>query len=168
MANFNAEFKKILKNLEENISDKQALDIAKVEIFNLYNLFFDEITNLEQVVNDKITTIAQSQLNIEEKVNELGKSVKNIEKDIYMDEEFEDEDYDIEIKCPYCNETFTAEMNDITAAEIICPECNNTIELDWGHECDCGCGDEECDCNEDDCDCCSHDCHHNEDVEDDM
>lgn len=159
MSNFNAEFKNILKNLEENIKDETDLEVAKIEIFNLYNLFFDEITNLEQSVNDKITVIAQSQLNIEEKIKDLGKSVKNIEKDIYMEDEMDEEECDVEIKCPYCNKTFVAEMSDITAEEIICPECNNTIELDWGDEDDC--------CSEEDCGCCSHDCHH-EDEDDDM
>ena len=121
MADFNSNFKKILQNLENNIKDKEALEAAKVEIFNLYNFFLDEI--------------------------------------IYMDDDTENEDCDIEIKCPYCNETFSAEMNDITAQEIICPECNNTIELDWGEDDECGCSDMGCDC-------CSHDCHHDED--DDM
>ena len=87
MANFNAEFKKILKNLEENISDKEALETAKVEMFNLYNLFFDEITNLEQTINNRIVTIAESQLHVEEKIKEMNKSIKNIEKDIYMDDD---------------------------------------------------------------------------------
>ena len=47
--------------------------------------------------------------------DDFVKIVKNIEKDIYMDDDTENEDCDIEIKCPYCNETFSAEMNDITA-----------------------------------------------------
>ena len=76
------------------------------------------------------------------------------------DKDENDEDCDVEIKCPYCNETFTAQMNDLTAAEIVCPECNNTIELDWGEDED-GCG-------EGGCDCCSHGCHHDEDEDDDM
>lgn len=156
MANFNVEFKKILKNLEDNISDKEALEAAKVEIFNLYNLFFDEITNLEQTINNRIVTIAESQLHVEERLKEMDKSLKNIEKDIYMDDEMDNEDYDVEIKCPYCNNTFTAEMNDLTAAEIVCPECNNAIELDWGENCE-----------DDDCGCCPHDCHHHEDEDED-
>ncbi len=137
MANFNVEFKKILKDLEENIKDEKALEIAKVEMFNLYNLFFDEVTNLEQAMMDRITAIAQSQLNVEEEIKTLNKAVKNIEKDIYMDEDMEDEDGEVEIRCPYCNNTFVAEMNDLTASEIICPECNNTIELDWGEDDEC-------------------------------
>lgn len=157
MANFNSEFKKILKNLEQNIQDKDALEAAKVEMFNLYNLFFDEVTNLEQSMMDRITAIAQSQLNIEDEIKTLSKSVKNIEKDIYMDEDIDDEDTEVEIRCPYCNNTFTAEMNDLTASEIICPECNNTIELDWGEDDECGDG----------CNHCSHGCHH-EDEDDEM
>ena len=132
MSNFNSEFKKILKDLENSIKDKENLEIAKTEIFNLYNLFFDEITELEQSMNKKILTIAESQLHVEEEIRKMNKSIKNIEKDIYMEEDIPDEDYDVEIKCPYCNKTFTAQMNDLTAAEIICPECNNAIELDWG------------------------------------
>lgn len=164
MSNFNSEFKKILKNLENNITDKEALETAKVEIFNLYNLFFDEITNLEQTVNTKILAIAESQLHVEEKIKEMNKSIRNIEKDIYMDDEMDNEDYDVEIRCPYCDKTFTAEADELTANEIICPECNNTIELDWGEDCECGCED-------DDCDCCSgeHNCHcRNEDEDEDM
>lgn len=158
MSNFNSEFKKILKDLENSIKDKENLEIAKTEIFNLYNLFFDEITELEQSMNKKILTIAESQLHVEEEIRKMNISIKNIEKDIYMEEDIPDENYDVEIKCPYCNKTFTAQMNDLTAAEIICPECNNTIELDWGED--------GCSCNDDECDCCSHDCHHDED--DDM
>lgn len=158
MSDFNSNFKIILKNLEDNIEDKEDLEVAKVEIFNLYNSFLDEVTELEQTMNKKLLAIAESQLHVEEQIKAINKSIKNIEKDIYMDDYTENEDCDIEIKCPYCNETFSADMNDITASEIICPECNNTIELDWGEE-NHGCSD-------DGCDCCSHDCHHDED--DDM
>src|SRR5699024_5469758 len=114
----------------------------------LYNLFFDEITDLEQTINDRMVEMAQTQLDIEEKLKSMDKSIKNIEKDIYMEDEMDNGDYDIEIKCTYCNETFTVEMDDLTSAEITCPECNNTIELDWGADCNCG---------EDGCDSCSLD-----------
>ena len=40
MSNFNSEFKKILKNLEDNIEHEEALEKAKVEIFNLYNILY--------------------------------------------------------------------------------------------------------------------------------
>ena len=86
MSNFNSDFKNVLKNLENNIKDKEALEIAKVEIFNLYNLFFDEITEIEQTMNKKILAIAESQLHVEEEIKNMNKSIKNIEKDIYMED----------------------------------------------------------------------------------
>ena len=159
MSNFNSDFKNVLKNLENNVKDKEALEIAKVEIFNLYNLFFDEITEIEQTMNKKILAIAESQLHVEEEIKNMNKSIKNIEKDIYMEDDMEDEDCDVEIKCPYCNASFNAQMNDLTASEIICPECNNSIKLDWGEDDEYGCGDNGCYC-------CPHDCHYDED--DDM
>ena len=156
MSNFNDEFKKILKNLNDSIKDKEVLEKVNVEIFNLYNLFFDEITSLEQTLNDKMVAIAETQLGMQEKLNNIDKEIKNIEKDIYDEDEFED-DSDIEVKCPYCNETFTAKMDDLEAPEIICPECNNTIELDWGEDDGCNCGG---------CHGCGHDHNHEDDDED--
>ena len=119
------------------------------------NMIYDN-TKIDMFFLEKIKHI----VDFEEEIKAMNKSIKNIEKDIYMDDEEDDEDCDVEIKCPYCNETFTAQMNDLTAAEIVCPECNNTIELDWGEDED-GCG-------EGGCDCCSHGCHHDEDEDDDM
>ena len=151
MPNLNAEFKKILGNLEKNMKDKDDLELAKVEIFNLYNLFFDEVSNLESLANSRIAEISQRQAGMEEKLDEIKKEVNNISVDIYGEEEVEDEDYSLTIACPYCNYEFEIdvdEANDI----IFCPECNNQIELDWGH-----------DCKEDGCSGCSHNCHYDED-----
>ncbi len=163
MANLNSDFKKILENLEKNIKDKEDLEKARIEMFNLYNIFFDAYTQLEEVANSRIAELAQNQLEVKEELKTIQKSIKNIERDIYMDgESNDDDDYDIEIKCPYCNKTFTIEEDEITEEEIVCPECNNTIELDWGHDCD---------CDDDGCDCCSHGEHHHchcEDEDDDM
>ena len=77
MANFNSEFKKILKNLETNIKDEKSLEAAKIEIFNLYNLFFDEFTNLEQTMNSRMAQIAQSQLNVVEKLEKMESKNKD-------------------------------------------------------------------------------------------
>ncbi len=140
MSNFNVEFKRILKDLNDNISDKEVLERVNVEMFNLYNLFFDEITNLEQSLNDKMVAIAENQLSMQEKLNSIDKAVNNIEKDIYEDEDFDSEESEVEVKCPYCNQTFNAQMSDLEAPEIVCPECNNTIELDWGEDDECDCG----------------------------
>ena len=93
------------------------------------------------------------QASMDEKLKGIEKEVKNISVDIYGEEEKEDRQYDYTITCPYCNNEFTVEVDEL-GNEITCPECNNIIELDWGHECDDGncssCGHHHCHYDEDD------------------
>lgn len=154
MSNLNSEFKKILETLENNIKNKEDLELVKVQIFNLYNLFFDEITNLENLANSRISELTQRQVSMEETLKSMEKEVKNIAVDIYGEDESEDGEYDFTIVCPYCDEEFSLEVDELED-EVKCPNCNETIELDWGHECD-----------EGSCSSCGHHCHHDED--DDM
>ena len=65
---------------------------------------------------------------IESKMENLNENIETIFKDIY-----EDEEWDFNITCPYCNFEFSANIDE-NEEEIICPECNNTIELDWNDE----------------------------------
>lgn len=153
MANITDELKRALDNLEKNIKDKDTLDLVKTEIFNLYNSFLDETSKMKDLANDRMAILAESQERMLTKLEKLEKGINSIKKDIYMDEE-DDEDYDLSITCPYCNKEFIVETEDLKD-EITCPECNNVIELDWGD----GCSDE-------DCGCCEHHCHDDED--DDM
>jgi hypothetical protein len=153
MSNLNAKFKKILEDLEQNIQNKEDLEYIKVQIFNLYNMFFDEINKIEDNTTIRMEAIAVAQAALQEKVEKLENEMKAMEKELYIDEES-----DFSITCPYCNNEFFVECEDLKD-EVECPECNNIIELDWGDECGCGCEDEECGHD------CSH-CHHDE--EDDM
>lgn len=149
MSNLNVKFKEILKDLEENIKNKEDLEFVKLQIFNLYNLFFDEISRMEEMSCTRMETLAQTQAIIGEKVESLESKIKSMEKEFYMDDES-----DLAITCPYCNNEFVVECDEIKD-EIECPECNNVIELDWGEECSGHDG------------CCGHDCSHC-DEEDDM
>lgn len=153
MANITTELKKILDNLENTISDKELLDKVKTEVFNLYNVFLDETVKSTDLANSRIAELAESQEKIYAKLESLESGINSIKKDIYMDED-DDEDYNLSIACPYCNKEFVLDMDELKE-EITCPECNNIIELDWGNG-----------CSEDDCGCCGHGCHHDED--DDM
>lgn len=150
MTNLNVKFKKILKDLEENIHNKEDLEYVKVQIFNLYNLFFEEMTKLEEMENEKTAVIASRQATMEEQIENLQDKLKCIESELYIED-----DCDFSITCPYCNNEFLVE-NDELKDEVICPECSNVIELDWGDECDDDCGHD-----------CSH-CHHDEENDEDM
>ena len=162
MSNLNAKFKKILDDIEQNIQNKEDLEYIKVQIFNLYNMFFDEVNKIEESTMSRMETMAIAQATLQEKVEKLEDEMKSIEKELYIDE-----DSDFSITCPYCNNEFVVECEELKD-EIECPECNNIIELDWGDGCSCG---DECDCG-DECSCgddeCAHDCSHCHHEEDDM
>jgi len=158
MSDMNLNMKEIMKNLEEKIKDEKDLSVAKVEIFNLYNAFVEEISNLNELAQNRMTELAMAQKDANDRMEKIEKILKKIENDIYMDEEQEEGEYTMEIVCPYCNKTFSVEMDEIAEKdEINCPECKNTIELDWGTGC--GCDDCSEECEEDGCDCCDGHCH---------
>ena len=73
MSNLNSEFKKILETLENNMKNKEDLELVKVQIFNLYNLFFDEITDLENLANSRISELTQRQVSMEETLKSMEK-----------------------------------------------------------------------------------------------
>ena len=154
MPNLNVKFKQILEDLESNIQNKEDLEYIKTQIFNLYNLFFEEMNRIEEMASTRMETIAGTQAIMQEKIEELENKIKSMERELFVDEEC-----DFSIACPYCNNEFVVESEELKD-EIECPECNNVIELDWGDECGCG------DCHDESCghDCSS--CHHDE--EDDM
>lgn len=146
MSNLNTKFKKILQDLEKNIKDKEDLEYVKVQIFNMYNLFLDEMTKIEEKATIEISELIKKQEQLEMKVKKVENGLNAIEKDIYLDE-----DSDFSIVCPYCNNEFVVDSDELKE-EIKCPECNNIIELDWNSGCDCGYENHDCKCD----DKCSH------------
>jgi ribosomal protein S27E len=147
MADLNTDIKLILKDLEENLKNKQDFEYVKLKILNLYSLFIEEIDKKEETMNKKIKILTQTQNTVEQKLKYLENHLNNIEKDLYIEDE---EDSDFSITCPYCNNEFVVSNDDLTD-EIECPECNNIIELDWGEDEGCnGCKGNCNHCNNDD------------------
>lgn len=159
MADINKEYKKMINELDENISNSEDLDYARNQMYKLSMMFIDEMENMSAKYEDRINALAQNQTKLEDKIKSIQKVVNNIEKDIYDgDLEQEDDVYDFQIVCPYCNNEFVIEMDDMKE-EVECPECKNIIELEWdGHD-DEGCSG--------DCHHC-HECDEEENSEDDM
>ena len=63
-------------------------------------------------------------------MEKLNDNIHEITSDIYEEDEF-----DFEIVCPYCNHQFVVDINDENnLKEVKCPECKNLIELDWNEE----------------------------------
>ena len=105
----------------------------------------------EQIENllKEIKELKENQKIMNEKMDKMQQVVDHIKTDIY-----DDEGFDLEIVCPYCEHEFVIDADEDQNA-IECPECKNIIELDWsgdlydeeddgcsGHCCGCsGCGD---------------------------
>ncbi len=129
MADLNIKFKQILNDIEENMQNKEDLEYVKTQIFELYNLFFDEMSKIEETVSTRMETIADSEAVLQEKVERLENKISSMEKELFL----EDEESDFSITCPYCNNEFVVDYDELKD-EIECPECNNIIELDWGED----------------------------------
>ena len=152
-------YKKIIQEIEEKITNPEELEFVKEKMSELSMIFMEIIDKLSNMTEEKIKQIEARQEEIDKKMDKVQKSVNEIETDIYD----EDEAFEFEIVCPYCNYEFIAKLDEKenTKKEIKCPECNNIIELDWndeededgctGHCSECsGCSDEDNDEDEQD------------------
>lgn len=117
---FNKKFNDAIKNLENNISNKQDLEFAKKQVTELAICYLDNLSNIEKSFEEKIKYC-------DNRIDSLEEEIQRLEKEL-----FEEDDVEFEsITCPYCNAHFMIECNS-ELTEMQCPDCNNTIELDWG------------------------------------
>ena len=157
MAEFSEKYSKIIKDIEKSISDEKEREIVLKKVSELSFMYMDVIDRISNVNSERMDDIEKHQDKLDEKIGKVKDTVDLIKKDIY-----EDEDYDFEIVCPYCNHEFVADIEDELKEEIECPECKNIIELDWsgnlddeddgcsGNCCGCsGCGDDTSDEDDD-------------------
>ena len=119
----NKKFKEVIKNLEENLTNKDDLTYSKSQITELAMAFLDELDKMESSFQKKIEKC-------EERIELMERNIDQIEND-FLEEDFEDNDLE-HIQCPYCNANFFIEFDE-TKKEIKCPDCKNIIELDWGN-----------------------------------
>lgn len=147
MSDLKNHYQTILKELESKIKneDERAFVISKFQELSV--IFMDIIDRLTYVTDLRVKEVEEKQKEIENKISNVQKVVDGIENDIYED----DESYEFEIVCPYCNHDFVTDISSETNTEVECPECHNIIELDWN-------GEEEC---EHECPHCSHECFDN-------
>lgn len=158
-SNINDEYRKILNDLESHIQNKKDLEYAKSSLEKLAMLFINEMEDMTEKYEKKLNQLEENHKKLEQDVNEVKQALSSIEQDIY-DGEMNEDTYEFEISCPYCNNDFVAELDDVKD-EVQCPECKNIIELDWEHSCeDDGCTGE--------CSCCSGCDEDEEDEDEDM
>lgn len=144
MADFNENYKRIVSELTSKMENEQDKKLVEEKMSELSLLFLDVISSMTDHTQNKIKQLEETQRELGHKVELMEQNFEELLGNIY-----EEEDFDFEIVCPYCNHQFVIDMEqeDLTK-EIRCPECQNMIELDWDLEGDC----------EGDCSCCHHDC----------
>ena len=156
MAEFKSKFNEIIKDIEKNLKNKQDIDYVKKQLCKMYSIFEEELDKLEKRSDSKLESLLIRYKVIEDRIQDIENAVDKIETDIYISNE-ENEDYEFDISCPYCDTEFAVDLSDGTKNSVVCPECNNTIELDWNidshGECSHNCGtcqNSECSSSEDD------------------
>jgi len=152
-----AKYAEIMQNLEKDLKNKEDLEYVKQKVNDVFMMFMDEIESITDKYEDRFQRILEQQTYLDQKMKQVEKSISTIEKDIYADEE----EYDFQIVCPYCNYEFIEDFDDEFKKEVKCPECDNIIELDWSSDDEEGCGGN--------CSGCGHNCSEEyEDIDDDM
>ena len=157
MADLKSRYNAILKELENHFKNEEDREFVVSKFQEISIMFMDIIDRLTVATDIRVNELEEKQKQIEEKISKVQKAVNGIENDIYED----DEAYEFEITCPYCNNEFVTDVNSEANSEIECPECHNIIELDWNSEEECECSHCDCRCEDDDCNdecCCDEDC----------
>ena len=160
MSDLQKKLNKVMSEIEKNLKNKEDLEYVKTQIYNIYTIFLDEFDKLESKCNEKMEDIAVRCKVLDDRMSEIEDSIQKIESDIYIKE---NEEFDFDVICPYCDTEFSVDFSEGPKHNVICPECNNVIELDWNDEHE-GCSH--------DCHGCGGECGHNHDEdeenEDDM
>ena len=130
MSNLNDEYEKIISKIESNITNEKDFQLVKNEITKLTILFIDTIDKVMEYSNEKLINMEEKHQDLEERLNILQNKMNKMEKDIYEDED----EFEFEVVCPYCNHQFVTDVDLELNSEIKCPECKNIIELDWNED----------------------------------
>ena len=129
MSNFSREYKKNITEIEKAISNPDERAIVMDKVNELSFMYMDLIDRITKIDDSRIDALEESQDKVLKILLRLSDTIDLIKSDIY-----EEEGYDFEVVCPYCNHEFVADIEDELREEIECPECHNKIELDWDDE----------------------------------
>ena len=81
----NKKFKEIIKNLDENITNKDDLVYAKSQITELSMMYLDELQKIESSYRQKLESC-------EKRVDNLELSIRRLDNEIFQMEDEEDTD----------------------------------------------------------------------------
>ena len=154
MSNLSEKYSQIISDIEKRLTKPEDKTYVIKKIEELSSIYMELIDRVTRIDDERIEKLEEKQEKIVGTLSKIQETVNLIKKDIY-----EDDGYDFEIVCPYCNHEFVADVESELKEEIECPECHNVIELDWDDE-------EGCDsCNSHHCGSCGFSNNANSDEE---
>lgn len=130
-----------LKGLAEGMQISDSTNEGK-----LLKAIIDVLDDVALAVED----LEEVQEQMSEQIDDMDEDLAEVEKEIFGDDEEDDEDgCDCEecigeFECPHCNQLvcLTEDMIDEKGEKLQCPNCKEEIEVEW--ECDCeNCEDED-------------------------
>ncbi len=128
MGNLKNEYNSFLDDMQKNIKNKEDLDYITKRFGSFLDVVLGQMDKVLDYRKDEIERLEIVQKKLYNKISKIEETVNTIEKDIYQED-----GYDFEITCPYCNYGFIADLDE-TNSELECPQCENVIELDWSTE----------------------------------
>lgn len=135
------DIKKKVQEIESTISNKE----EATKVLGL-------VTELIDMYATKLIEVKESQVKLEEKVEDVFELLSNIEEE--MIENFNNE---FEAECPYCGEVIPFKIPE-EGEDFECPKCGSVIEMEMMF------ADDGCDCGS--CSGHCHDCEMDDDEED--
>ncbi len=122
---FNDQYKVFLEDIQKNITNEVDKAYIEKRFSDFVNTVIVKLKENKENSETKMKEYEKTQNALIQKVNELENAIGRIEDDLY-----EYDEYDLEIKCPYCSATFTTDVEEVNK-ELECPSCENIIEIDW-------------------------------------
>ena len=134
MATLGEKYLKIVNDIKSHISDEEERKYVEGKMQEIFALYTDVLETIANNGTKNLEKYEKNQNKLENQVEKIKETVDLIKSDIY-----EDDGYNFEIVCPYCNHEFVADVESELKEEVECPECHNIIELDWSEDENSGC-----------------------------
>ena len=130
MPDLGEKYQNIMTDIKNTIKNPEEAKFIEEKMAELSMMYINMIDKIVTSSDDKINELEDRLEQMEVKMEKLNDNIHEITSDIYEEDEF-----DFEIVCPYCNHQFVVDINDENnLKEVKCPECKNLIELDWNEE----------------------------------
>ena len=98
MPKLKEEYNSFLKDIENNIKDKDDLKYIKNRFSKFLDVVLEQMDYIIDYKEAKMEELEKTQRDINSKMEKMEQVINNIEKDIYSEDVF-----DFDIICPYCD-----------------------------------------------------------------